>query len=132
MVVVLIVAILAAIALPAYDKYVTRSELTEAFNNLSAFHAKMEQYFQDYRNYGTVPDCADGNFPPSKYFSYQCISATDVNGVPTYQIKATGSTGRTNGYEYIIDQDGNRATSQFNGVASTATCWATRDASSCD
>jgi len=51
MVVVAIVAILAAVALPAYNDYVTRSKLTDAVTGLSDFRVRMEQFYQDNRRY---------------------------------------------------------------------------------
>ncbi|MEP6940493.1 MAG: type IV pilin protein, partial [Rudaea sp.] len=53
MVVVAIVAILAAIALPSYRDYVIRGNLVEGTQQLAAQRAKMEQYYQDARTYAT-------------------------------------------------------------------------------
>jgi type IV pilus assembly protein PilE len=46
MVVVAIIAILAAIAIPNYADYVTRSKVTDAVSGLSEMRVRMEQYFQ--------------------------------------------------------------------------------------
>ena len=53
MIVVAIIAILAAIAIPNYTAYVQRSRLTEATSKLSDLRTKMEVFFQDNRSYGT-------------------------------------------------------------------------------
>ena len=55
MIVVAIIAILAAIAVPSYNDYVTRSKLQEAHTNLAAARVNMEQYYQDNRVYTTAP-----------------------------------------------------------------------------
>ncbi len=65
MIIVAIVSILAAVALPAYGDYVRRGQLPEAFAGMSDLRVKMEQYYQDNRNYGTNGgNCADVG-PPS-------------------------------------------------------------------
>ena len=51
MIVVIIVGILAAIALPSYFQYIQRSKIIEATTGLSNFRTKMEQYFLDNRVY---------------------------------------------------------------------------------
>ncbi len=56
MVVVAIVGILAAIALPSYADYVRRSKIIEATRGLSDFRTRMEQFFLDNRTY--VGGCA--------------------------------------------------------------------------
>ena len=53
MIVVAIVAILAAVALPAYGDYVRRGQLPEAFSGMADLRVKLEQYYQDNRSYGT-------------------------------------------------------------------------------
>ena len=47
MVVVAIVAVLAAVAVPSYAGYVKRSHILEAVARLSDARARMEDYFQD-------------------------------------------------------------------------------------
>ena len=129
MIVVGAIAILAAIAMPSYSDYIRRGQLPEAFNTLSDYRAKMEQYYQDNRSYGpTGTNCAANAaaaFTPSnvKYFSYTCSTS---NTQQNYVITATGSTGRAVGHTYTINQNGDRATTQFKGSAVTgATCWLT-------
>ena len=54
MIVIAVVAILAAVALPAYGDYLRRGQLPEAFTNLADLRVKMEQYYQDNRSYGAA------------------------------------------------------------------------------
>jgi len=78
MIVVAIVAILAAVALPSYADYVLRSKLTEAFNALSDSRVKMEQSYQDNRRYAKTAlgtDCPDiivSSQSNLKYFTIVC------------------------------------------------------------
>ena len=141
MVVVAIVAILAAVALPSYKDYIRRGRLPEAFNALSNYRTQMEQYYQDNRNYGTgaTTACADStaastwnSFTPAgaQYFTYACAvnTATGDTTQQSYTITATG-IGSANDHVYTIDQNGNRTTTKFKGAAVTAACWLTSTAS---
>jgi type IV pilus assembly protein PilE len=134
MIVVAIIAILAAIALPAYGDYIRRGQMQEAFTHLADYRAKMEQYYQDNKNYG-VGTCASDNsankwngFVPTgaQYFAFACVLAGDQQ---SYVISAGGSGGRVIGYAYNIDQDGNKTTTQFAGQAVAASCWLSRSSS---
>ena len=53
MIVVAIVAILAALAMPLYIDYIRRGRIPEATSNLSSQQVKMEQWFQDNQTYYT-------------------------------------------------------------------------------
>jgi type IV pilus assembly protein PilE len=130
MIVVAIVAILAAIALPAYSDHMRRGQVPEAFTYLSDFKVKMEQYFQDNRNYGTTA-CADGtnapswsNFatPQAKYFTFTC-TLNDGN----YVLTATGSAGRATGHIYTISNTGAKTTTRLKGHTVTMNCWAVKE-----
>ncbi|HET8869194.1 MAG TPA: type IV pilin protein [Aquabacterium sp.] len=135
MIVVAIIGILAGVAYPAYTDYVRRGQVSEAFSQLSMLHAKMEQYYQDNRNYGdpSGTTCATdssasswNSFASTDYFTYAC--ATTSSG-QAYTITATGSQAAASGNVYVIDQDGNRTTTEFKGaaVSPTATCWLSKD-----
>lgn len=129
MITVAIVAILSAVAVPAYSDYIRRGQLPEAFTNLSDYRTKMEQYYQDNRNYGTAA-CADVG-PPSwsvwpsskKYFTYDCLLTLGGQG---YLIAATGSSGRATGHDYSINESNAQTTSAFKGAAVAKTCWVAR------
>ena len=54
LVVVAIVGILAAIAVPQYGDYVLRGKIAEASATLSQHRVKMEQFFQDNRTYAAA------------------------------------------------------------------------------
>lgn len=133
--VVALIGILAAIAIPAYSDYVTRGKLVEASTQLSNLRVQIEQSFQDNRNYssyvvgnGTASSCnlqstGASAIVGAKYFNYTCnTSAT------TYTFTATG-IGNLSKYSYTIDQNNNKtsATPWGNG----ATCWIMSKGSSC-
>ena len=123
MVTVAIVAILAAVALPAYSSYVMRANVTDATKGLSEMRLKMEQYFQDNRTWTpatvTAPCVAGGGAPlPSAttHFTFSC----PVLGPTTYTIQATG-IGTMNGFIYTVDQANTQVTVNT-GTSGWPTC----------
>jgi len=128
---VAIVGILTAIAIPAYTDYIRRGQIQEASVFLADYRIKMEQYFQDNKNYGTGK-CADANAPAwsnfapkgAKYFTYSCV----LNGTVGYFVTATGSADRAVGHTYTIDQDNGQTTTAFKGAAVTKSCWVMKGA----
>lgn len=115
MIVVAIVAILAAISIPAYNDYITRSKLAEATSTLSSLRTNMEQYYQDNRTYLTpAGDCGIGATPAAntKYFTISCGGALPHPSAPaatTYIIAATG-IGSMAGFTFTINQANAKAT----------------------
>jgi type IV pilus assembly protein PilE len=140
MVVVGIIAILAAIAIPNYTDYVTRGRIVEATAGLGDARNKMEQYFQDNRLYPTncqiaptAPGATEVQLQALQNFTLGCgnLSAT------TYTVTATGINSMA-GFAYTIDQN-NVHTSAFTGTPASSgysapspnTCWAIRKGGSC-
>jgi type IV pilus assembly protein PilE len=133
MIALVVISILAAIALPAYNDYVTRGKITEAVSTLSDMRVKLEQYFQDNRTY--VGACASGTIAPLpsapavKYFSYTCPTLTAT----TFSVQADGIAAQgMSGFRYTIDQSNAKATvSVPSGWSSSTTCWTLRKDGSC-
>jgi type IV pilus assembly protein PilE len=135
MIVVAIISILAAIAVPNYRGYVTRSQISEATANLMTYKTRMEVYYQDNRSYSNppvtgVPTCgvqpaALGSV--SRFFTLTCrtIDAGGANNDQRFVITATGSGGNVNGtHTYTINEQNQRTTTLFNGVAQAGkNCW---------
>jgi type IV pilus assembly protein PilE len=148
MITVAIVAIIAAVALPSYTDYVTRSKITEAQGNLADLRVKMEQYYMDNRRYSTTAaggTCGipGGNAPTvlnARYFTYACASASpNAAGDQQYTLTATGVDAQgLGGIAYTIDHANTRATTVTastimagKGYASNTACWVTRKPSQC-
>lgn len=121
MIVVAIVAILATVAFPAYTDYLRRGQIPEAFTNLSNFQVKMEQYFQDNRKYGAA-GCGVPN-PTGKYFTFTCAVSNNGQG---FEAKASGSAGRAKGYDYTVNQGGQKFTTKFANATVSLNCWAVK------
>lgn len=109
MIVVAIIAILSAIAIPSYSEYVIRSRITDGIAGLAGMRVKMEQYFQDNRSYVATPAaCSTGSIAPmpvANHFTFTCPTLA----ANAYQITATG-TGPMTGFVYTLNQDNTRAT----------------------
>jgi type IV pilus assembly protein PilE len=129
MIVVAVVAILAAIALPSYSDYVTRSRIPDATSNLAAKRVKMEQLFQDTHSYAGFPDCAATDTTSSTYFDFSCA----VAGTATvFTLQATGK-GTMTGFTYTIDQSNTKQTVNVPAGWSlpAGNCWVTSKGGAC-
>ncbi|MFK2876822.1 prepilin-type N-terminal cleavage/methylation domain-containing protein [Rhodanobacter hydrolyticus] len=136
MIVVAIIAVLLAIAIPSYTDYLTRGKLTEAQNNLAAYRVSMEQYFQDNRNYGTTTTCGVPvpTSPTVKYFTFSCLPSGTGSTATAYTASATGITGTpVANFTFTIDYNNNQqTTSEPTGWGSgTINCWVVRKGGSC-
>lgn len=128
MVALAIVAILSAVALPAYNAYIQRSRVPAALDGLTSLALRMEQRFQDTGSYGAAGNCP-GALPVANHFGFACT--VGANGT-TFTANATGNAGGAmEGYGYSINQAGTRVTTAHPKGAPGANCWSTRGGS-CD
>lgn len=130
MITVAIVAILASIALPAYNDYVLRGRLAEAHGELVAMRARLETFFLDNRTYaGACQANTVAPLPAAGRFVYSCPTRTPV----AYVVQADGVAAQgTGGVTYTIDQNNVRATTAVPaGWTANATCWVIRRDGSC-
>ena len=87
MIVVAIIGILAAIAIPAYQDYTIRSQVTEGLNLAASVKAEVAEYYAQYGawptaiigNVGTLGHTA-GQYPSGKYVQSVEIAAGDGPG----------------------------------------------------
>ena len=129
MIVVAIAAILAVIAVPAYNRYVVRSDLTEAYNDMQALATQLGQFYQDNRTYvGACKPNTVASLPTSTNFTFSCPTL----GISTYKIQATGNANTpVSGFTVTLDQYNNRATTAAPTGWSTASCWVSDPSGSC-
>jgi len=134
MVVVAIIGILSAIAIPAYTDYVTRSKIPDATSALAAKRVQMEQFFQDNHTYTGGPGCV-ADATTSKYFTFNCVGDYGVAATDSvYTIEAVG-VGSMAGFVFTIDQSNNKGTTMTAGApsgwTSNANCWVAKKGGAC-
>jgi type IV pilus assembly protein PilE len=142
MIVIAIIAILSAIAVPQYNQYTERARVAEAHSTMMDLRVRLEQYYQDNRNYGPGGDgsvCTDEGggvirvpmpvAPVVQYFGYACVIA---NGGQGYDITATGGALVT-GFTFTLDEANNRRTTALppGGPAVPFNCWAKSRGGNC-
>jgi type IV pilus assembly protein PilE len=135
MIAVAIVAILVAVALPAYRDYIVRGQLADARNLLSSTAARLEQFYQDNRNYGSTAAACGLAMPTNANFTFTCTWGAGAAPEGTNQafvMVATG-TGGTTGFTFTINQRGEqRTTAAPTGWGTpTINCWVTRKGGVC-
>jgi type IV pilus assembly protein PilE len=138
MIVVVVIAILAAIALPSYTDYIARGKFMEAHGQLADLRVKMEQGFMDNRTYLNAAGTACGVTMPTvpgqvRYFTYTCAGAAQ-----TYTITAAGNAAEgIDGISFTVDQSNSRATTvtaattMANRGYAAAACWVRKKPSQC-
>lgn len=135
MIVVAIIGILSAIAVPAYTDYVTRSKIPDATSNLAAKRVQMEQFFQDNHTYAGGPGCDSdvaGDGASSKYFTFDCVGTYGVAATASvYTIEAVG-VGSMAGFVFTIDQSNAKKTPAVpTGWTTNAACWISKKGGAC-
>jgi type IV pilus assembly protein PilE len=129
MIVVAIVAILAAIALPSYQAYILRSRVPPGLDALTSAATRLEQRYQDTGNYANGANCGLASLPSPANFTVTCALGTGATANQSFTLTSTG-TGRMSGYVYTLNSAGVRSTTQHPKGA-VAGCWSIRGGS-CD
>lgn len=138
MIVIAIIGILAAIAIPNYSEYVLRGKIVEATSQLAELRTRMEKYYQDERNYGTGGVCGNDGVvtrvampaaPTVKYFTFACATAGQ-----NFTLTATGIAGAGTGdFVYTVNEANLRRTTKlpagWSGTGSN--CWVTSKGGGC-
>jgi type IV pilus assembly protein PilE len=138
MIVVVVIGILMAIALPNYSDYVIRGKIPDATSALSTKRVQMEQYFQDNRSYVAGPAC-NADTTTSQNFDFSCsVAGTATN----FTLQAVGKSAMA-GFTYRLDESGNKSTAiaapaptrwlatSPTAPATTGGCWVTNTGGSC-
>jgi type IV pilus assembly protein PilE len=132
MIVVVVIGILAAIAMPNYTDYVIRGKIPDAAGGLSNKVVAMEQFFQDNRTYAAAPGCT-ADATTSKFFDFDCSVAGTVT---VFTLRATGKSSMA-GFVYTVNQAGAKTTviaapAPANWrTAATQACWLTAPGGAC-
>lgn len=124
MVVVVIVGILAAVAIPAYTQYTVKAKRAAAESFIMGVANKQEQYMLDARQYATTLTLL-GMTAPADVSDHYNITITDVGATPpTYTVNAIPIGGQlandTECGTVSIDQAGTKG---ITGTGAVAECW---------
>ena len=123
-IVIAIIGILSAVALPSYTQHVLRTRLGDAFAGLSSVQLVAEQMWPNGNTYDGLATRLPGNTPN---FTFAASNLTRT----TYTVTATG-VGKAAGFSYSIDQDNLRKTVTVPaGWTTVATCWVDRKGGQC-
>lgn len=132
MIVVALIGILTAIAVPAYNDYMIRGKISDAVSGLSNKQVAMEQFFLDNRTYENGPGCT-ADSTTSKYFDFSC----SVAGTTTvFTMQAVGKANMT-GFTYTLNQAGTKTTAIAAPApsgwrtAATQPCWLMNTGGAC-
>lgn len=132
MIVVVIVAILAAIAVPSYNDYLIRGKVPDATSQLAMRRVQMEQWFQDNRTYAGSTLCTNGTPVPSQFFDFSCSGTPDAT---TYKLQAVGKSSMA-GFTYTVDQSNTKTSTIISPAkdswqAASTSCWITNTGGAC-
>ena len=108
MVVVAIVGFLAAIAIPAYDNYVTRSRRSDAFTALETVRAAQEMYRAEQGFYAGALGSLAGCGSTMAGDNYTIENLNRGNPPTTYTIEATAQNKQAGDHNFRINQDGDQ------------------------
>jgi len=125
-IVVIIIGILAAIALPQYNKTMERSRIAEASAVLGALRGAQLRYKLENTDYATLPTQLDielpnydgSGSPNGKFFTYLAINEPETSATVTAIGNAKRKTGSLYGeYDIKINDQGKiYCTSIFGGI----------------
>lgn len=123
MIVVVIIAILSAIAIPSYRQYVLRSHRTDATRALQDLASRQENYFFANNRYpATLGSINASSSVAGAYFQVTIPSASTTS----YTITATAQGAQakdTACNSFSLTRAGQRTALSSAGVNNTATCW---------
>lgn len=119
MIVVVILAIVAAFAVPAYADYLTRGKLNAGVAVLKATRARLELAYSDNRSYARADgSCAIASFTDrDSQFAVRC---TVSDAGQRFVLTATGSEGAS-GFTYTLNEAGIESTTAVRRGWSPAT-----------
>ncbi len=132
-VVMVIVGILAAVAIPSYRNYVLRSQRSDAKEALLALSTQQEKFYLQCNTYATAianaPSCADGELQgavASENGWYDL--AIDAADATSFMLSATAAAGEQQAQDsacqaFFVTDRGVRTADNDGGADNTAECW---------
>ena len=135
MVVVLITAILASIAVPAYNNSVRKSRRTEAKTAIMDMAAREERYYATQQVYSSSPSAlsyGSGAWPVpiGTYYSLAvtAVTAASSSSPATFILQATPTAGSAQLQDtpcqvFQVDQTGKQSSQDGSSNDTSTTCW---------
>ena len=97
MIVVAVIAILTAIAVPSYQQHIVRSNRAQAQAQMMDIATREQQYFLSNRAYGTLQELGFGSDIVDVNGRYNCSATPGTTAIPSYTITCEPISG-TNQY----------------------------------
>ena len=129
MIVVVILGILAAFAIPQYSQYVLRSHRVDATSMLLKIAAEQEKFYLQNNTYGTQAEIGaiiSGAAAPKTQYGYFTVAITNTDATRDFSATATAIGQQLNDKDcltFSIDQTGRGSSTKTGAVDSTASCW---------
>jgi type IV pilus assembly protein PilA len=119
MIVVAIIGILAAIAIPNFVKFQCRSKQSEAKSNLKAMYVAQESYRGEYDTYASIAAISEGNAPTASNDPGWAPKGQKIRYTYTASAAAATFTGLASGNTDSVNGDAWQIT-QANDLTNTA------------
>ncbi len=121
MIVVAIIGILAAIAIPGYTYYIQKSRRSEAISEMLNIQLKEERYRTNNTTYANAVDLAasEGTLPGSNYYTYTIADESAT----TYTITATAIAGTSQENDSVSEQSCAILTINESNTKTPSECW---------
>jgi type IV pilus assembly protein PilE len=129
MIAVAVIGLLAAIVYPSYTAYGKRSKIAGALGEMSAVRVRLEQFYQDNRNYGSTASACGVGMPVATGFDITCNWGPGGTS-QTFLVTATG-TGGMAGHVFTVNETDQQRTVQFDGATVNAACWIKKPGEAC-
>jgi len=126
MITVVIVAILAMVAIPAYNDSVRKGRRADAKSTLATYAARQEQYFMDNKTYADAPDklgySVDGDGEATSTDGYYKIRVASASAT-AFEVEAQPVAEDPECQQMTINQDGTRGVENGTNPATAAPSW---------
>lgn len=119
MIVVAIIGILAAIAIPAYQDYITRSKVTELVTTGSACKASVSEYYQSENAFPANQSVSGCQTISTKYITTLTVNASGV--ITVAGRTGTGALPATAAGNYVLTPTANTSQGTIDWVCTAST-----------